>query len=182
MNLIRHVAAIVGLVFSCCCFAAFEPVINTTVCEVASNPPAFDHKLVRLSGDVTHGYKLFTLADTCKQNLSSIWLTYGGLISPPSIFNAEQSDVPRVQPLAIEGIETTLANDEEFKKFDKLVATMADRPQTRATLIGRYFAGHPEQVGEFKLWKGFGPMNCCTLLVVQQVVDAKSTDHQGKKK
>ena len=178
-QLIKHSVIIFFLLCPCLSFAAPEHVVNTTLCELASNPEAFNHKLVKLSGDVTHGYKLFTLADaTCKPNLSSIWLTYGGLVSAPSIFNAQQMDAPRFEKLAIDDISTMLVDDALFKKFNKLVSSMVDRPQVRVTLIGRYFAGHPEQIAGFKLWKGFGPMGCCTLLVIQQIVDVKSNSYK----
>lgn len=158
------------------CFAASEDVVTAKLCDVASNPEAYNHKLLKLSGNVTRGYKLFTLSGDCKPNLSSIWLSYGGLVSPPSIFNAQQMDAPRSEKLTIDSIPTTLMDDAVFQKFNQLISSMADRPQARVTLIGRYFAGHPEQIADYKLWKGFGPMGCCTLLVIQQVVSVKGNN------
>jgi len=179
MNInIEILVVVCSILFPLTCFGAPEQIVNTTVCELAANPEAFNHKLVKLSGDVTHGYKLFTLSAACKPNLSSIWLSYGGLVSPPSIFNPHQMDTPRSQQLVIEGIPTTLVDDALFKKFGNLVSGLSDRPQAKGTLIGRYFAGHPQQVAEYKIWKGFGPLECCTLLVIQQVVAVKNNNHK----
>ena len=169
-RLIKY-AAVVALLCPLLSFAAPEAIVSTNLCELVANPQAFNHKLVKVSGDVTHGYRIFTLTGECKPNSSSVWLEYGGLRDAPSVFNAQQVGQPRLQPLEIEGVSTTLVDDVLFEKFDHLVSSMSDHPQTSATLIGRYFAGHAEQVGEFKLWKGFGPLGCCTLLVIQQIVD-----------
>jgi hypothetical protein len=183
MNITTKLFAITSFIlFPLTVIGAPEQVVATTVCDLASNPEALNHKLVKLSGDVTHGYKLFTLNAACKPNLSSLWLTYGGLASPPSIFNPQQMEAPRSQQLVIEGIPTTLVDDALFKRFNKLISGMSDTPQARVTLIARYFAGHPQQIGEFKIWKGFGPLDCCTLLVIQKVVKVESNDHKQNSK
>lgn len=177
-RIIKQIAAIFAIVFPSLCFAQPEQIVSTTLCELVSNPEAFNHKLIKVSGDVTHGYRLFTLTGACKPNLSSVWLSYGGFINPPSIYNSQHVDQKRPQQLTIEGLQTTLVEDTLFKKFDEMVTDFSDRPEVTTTLIGRYFAGHQEQVGEYKLWKGFGPMDCCTLFVIQQVVTVKSKTHK----
>ena len=178
MNITAKLFVVACIVLPFTCFGAPEQPVDTTVCELASNPDAFNHKLVKLSGEITRGYKVFTLNAACKPNLSSIWLDYGGFINAPSVFNSQQRDTPRSQQLTIEGLPTTLVDDTPFRKFNTLISSMSDNPQVNATLIGRYFAGRPEQIGEFKLWKGFGPLQCCTLLVIQQVVEVKPNDQR----
>ncbi|HEX2586374.1 MAG TPA: hypothetical protein VHL14_14700 [Steroidobacteraceae bacterium] len=176
-QLLKKFAVACAMLFPASSFAASEEIVSTTLCELASHPDSFNHKLIKVAGEVTHGYRLFTLTDACKPNLSSIWLNYGGLVNPPSVFNPQQADAPRLQQMIVEGMPTTLLDDALFIKFDKMVSTMSDRPQAKATIVGRYFAGHPEQIGEFKLWKGYGPMNCCTLLVIQQVLQVEGISY-----
>lgn len=174
MKSIYNLVAIVAVLLPCLCFAKPEQIVNTTLCELSAYPAKFNHKLVKLSGNVTHGYRLFSFTDDgCQPNLSSIWLDYGGSVMAPSVYNPQHENEHRNQPLVIEGVPTTLVEDAQFKKFSDMIAGMSDKPQARVTLIGRYFAGHEVHVAGFDLWKGFGPLDCCTLLVIQKIVDVK---------
>ena len=42
--------------------ARCEDIVKTTVCEVVANPPAFDHKLIELTGYATEGMENFSLS------------------------------------------------------------------------------------------------------------------------
>ncbi len=131
----KQIAAVFAILFPCLCFAVPEHIVSTTLCELASNPDAFNHKLVKLSGDVTHGYRLFTLAATCKPNLSSIWLSYGGLINPPALFNSQQGNA-RSQRLVVEGIPPHWWTMHYLKNLTRQLPLWRTGPRYRLRLLG----------------------------------------------
>lgn len=176
---IKYVAAVFALSCSCLSFANSEPIVSTTLCKLVANPEAFNHKLVRLSGDVIHGFRQLTIStDGCKPNLSSVWLDYGGLVKAPSIYNQKDIDRSRSEPPAVEGISVPLIDDSLFRKFDEMIAEFSDKRRVGVTVIGRYFAGHQEQSSEYKFWNGYGRLGCCTLLMIQQIVEIKNHNHK----
>jgi hypothetical protein len=53
--------------------------VKVTVCQLATDPAAFNHKLVEVSGEVSHGFEEFSLsADHC----NGPWLEFGGSSTP----------------------------------------------------------------------------------------------------
>jgi hypothetical protein len=181
IKLTKHVAATIALLCSGLCYGSPDPeqIVSTTFCELASNPELFNHKLVKLSGDVTHRLRQLTIAtDGCMPNLSSVWLDYGGLIKAPSIYNSNEVDRTRTELPQVEGVSVPLVDDSLFRKFDEMIAGFSDEPKVRVTLIGRYFAGHQQQLSEYKFWNGYGRLGCCTLLMIQQIVEVTNHIHQ----
>lgn len=168
----KQLVIICAAIFPLACLGNTEKIINTNICEVATSPATFNHELIKLSGIVTHEFGLFTITDdNCKPHLSSIWLEYGGLIATPSVYKQQSTEQTRSTPLVVDGLSTTLVDDSLFKKFDKKVMDLSSPSPFRATLIGRYFAGHEEEPSPgFKIWGGYGRLGCCTMLVIQQVV------------
>lgn len=151
--------------------AAQEPVIETSICGVVADPSAFNHKLIKLTGDVTHGFKQLTIAaNDCKTNLTAIWLEYGGQLKAPSVYDPKDVDGKRDQRLVVEGIKTNLVNNPLFLKFDKMIAEWSYESHIKVTLIGRYFAGRHDQSSGFESWNGYGHQACCSLLVIEQVL------------
>ena len=60
---------------------AEEAAIDVPLCQLLSDPGAYDHKLIRVTGRVSRGFEDFGLHDpSCPEDktLTTIWLEYGG--------------------------------------------------------------------------------------------------------
>ena len=165
--------------FSCCaCALGFcEEPIDAAVCQVKANPPAYNHKLVRLTGFVSHDFEDFTFFDPSCPESPWVWLEYGGTTGSGTVYCCPGApDRKRRNKMVVEGISIPLIVDKQFREFDKAI-----QPPFRsgnhgaiihATLVGRYFAGQQSDLWKDKRWTGFGHMGCCTLLAIQQVEQA----------
>jgi hypothetical protein len=58
-----------------------------------------------------------------------------------------------------------------MKKLARLVKQPDYTISDRTTLVGRFFAGQRQAVAGKVMWAGYGHMGCCSLLVIQQVLD-----------
>lgn len=115
---------VLALLLACIC-AHSEEMLSTTTCEIIANPSAFNHKLVKLTGTVYQGMENFSLSVTsCEAekigNWTGIWVEYGG----------------SVRTLEIEGVQTSLLADNQFRSFDSQVKR---KGHASATFVGRYF-------------------------------------------
>src|ERR1700754_3361307 len=59
---------------------------KVSVCRLLEDPGAFNHKLVEVTGFVSHGFEDFTLFDPSCASWPAAWLDYGGLISSNTIY------------------------------------------------------------------------------------------------
>jgi hypothetical protein len=155
------------------CFAGVvrcEEATKVSVCQLKDNPPAFNHKLVEVTGFVSHGFEDFSVFDPACDSWPNIWLEYGGRVKSGTMYccgvTAERT---RIQELEIEDTSVPLLNDDEFQRFDTLIQI---RPSSlvHATMIGRFFAGKERKFPKETIWGGYGHMGCCSLLAIQQVV------------
>ena len=48
-----------------------------TVCQLKSDPARYNHKLVEVTGFISHGFEDFGLFDPKCESKNSIWLDYG---------------------------------------------------------------------------------------------------------
>ena len=124
---------------------------QTTVCQIKSNPAAFNHKVVQVTAFASHSSGNFTLFDPDCQSWPEIWLDYR----------------KRAKPAEIEGLSIPLVDDKPFRDFDRLIQRPPDSI-AYATLIGWFFAGGHGSGA--KPGPGYGNMGCCSLLLNQQVV------------
>lgn len=152
---------------------AIEEPRDVAFCDLGKDPVAFNHKLVRLTAFVTHGFEDFTLTDpNCSAALDhfSVWVTYGGKSRSNTMYccPGEGGQEARSESLAIEGIPVPLVSDTTFEKFTSLLKKEGDTT-ARATLVGRFFSGEKETIGGSTHWGGFGHMGCCRLFVIQRV-------------
>jgi hypothetical protein len=141
--------------------------VDVTVCKLLANPRAYDHKLIRVSGHVSFAFEEFTLTSAeCSVQQGRIWLDYGGTLKSRAI--PDGWGPRRENALTVEGITTTLAEDNAFTDLD---SSLHKPPGTslNATLVGRYFAGKPGTNG-IKEWRGFGMWGMFSLLLIQQVL------------
>jgi hypothetical protein len=142
-----------------------------TYCELSRDPAAYNHKLIRLTAFVTHGFEDFQIAEPdCPTQGFSIWLMYGGTAESNTMYccPGEAGAETRFEPLTIEGINIPLVRDQTFRQFADLLREESDTT-VRTTIEGTFFSGRNVQFGESTRWRGFGHMGCCSLFVIQRV-------------
>jgi hypothetical protein len=152
-----------------------EEVVKTTICQVIADPPAFNHKLIELSGYASEGMEQFSLSTRgChvpKDNLTGIWLEYGGRLKSGAKYCCGVSTArTRPNDLVIDGMTTAVIEDDNFRAFD---AQVYPTGTAKVTLVGRFFAGTRQDSAPglgMHLWGGYGHFGMFTLLVIQQVV------------
>lgn len=150
-----------------------QPPRSVTLCQLAKDPAAYNHALVRISGTASQGFEDFTLHDpNCQPPISdnfSVWLAYGGKLKSGTVYccPGEGEKRQRTQPAEIEGIGVPLVNDAPLHRF---MSALRRKPHTaRATLIGVFFAGQRQQPGAEPTLPGYGHLGCCSLLVIEKV-------------
>jgi hypothetical protein len=126
-------------------------VIDTTVCDVLSNPQSFDGKIVRVKGVVITGFEEFAIKPSgCNQTVNTIWLAYPegtkGKAGPAALLRLQ---LGKNHPAAVTNVSrtaVTLDKNKDFKDFDNLLSTPAKTSgvclacvkfTVTATLVGR---------------------------------------------
>jgi len=178
----RYLRPIVVIGVLLICFSATlrgdEPV-RVTACDLKANPAAYNHRVVEVTGFVSHGFEDFGLFDPSCPSWPYVWLEYGGTKKSGTMYccgvSAERS---RPKEFVVEGIEVPLTTDEHFDAFDTLIHNPPDTV-VRTTLVGRFFAGKETRFpnGEVE-WRGYGHMGCCSLLAIQQVISVALHDRE----
>jgi hypothetical protein len=169
---ITAVTSLLALALAFSSASRSEEGVEVTVCQLLADPPAYNHKLVRVRGQVSFAFEEFTLhATDCKGRTGSIWLEYGGTVKSGAIPSGWTRT--RDQPLVIEGIPTVLVEDSAFQTFDDSIHKPPSA-SVAATFIGRYFAGKAG-AGGVKEWRGYGMWGMYSLLVIQQVISSDAT-------
>ena len=144
---------------------------EVTYCELSKNPAEFNRTFVRLTGFVTHGLEDFEIHDpACRTQGFSIWLMYGGTAESNTVYccPGEASRESRGAPVTVEGITLPLEQDQPFQQFRALLRREPDTTAS-TTLVGTFFSGKRELSGADAIWRGYGHMGCCSLLVIQRV-------------
>jgi len=141
-----------------------------SVCQLKSDPKAYNQKLVEVTGFVSHGFENFSIFDPACESWPDPWLEYGGTTASGTIYCCGvTSERSRPQPLVVEGITVDLFKDARLKEFDKLIQSGTDSV-VHATIVGRFFAGELITTPVASFWGGYGHMGCCPLLAIQQIV------------
>ena len=150
---------------------------QTTICDLKKDPAAFNHKLVKLTGFVSHGFEDFAVYDPECSDWPQIWVEYGGTQGSNTMYCCGRpAKETRPSDVSVENIKIPLVNDEQFQRFNQMLEKEYDSTM-RATIIGRYFSGSQEKYPNGKVgWSGYGHMGCCSLLVIQQVVSIDPHD------
>lgn len=149
---------------------------EVTYCELSRDPAAYNHKVVRLTAFVTHGFEDFQIADPdCYTQGFSIWAMYGGSITSGTTYccPGESASKRRAEPLTIEGIQIPLVDDVTFEKFTDLLKRETDTT-VRLTVVGMFFSGEKQTINGRTRWGGAGHLGCCSLLVIERVVSFES--------
>jgi hypothetical protein len=147
---------------------AAEEAIAVSLCELASDPAAYNHKLIEISGRVSRGFEAFTLSDESCGNSNAVWLEMGGTKGAEVMYCCNVPVEPeRQSPLIVEDIETSIVRDELLTRFDAITKGSGS---AQTTIVGRFFAGIEETLPRGKRWMGYGHMGFFSLLVIEQVL------------
>jgi hypothetical protein len=153
------------------------------LCQLKNDPPAYNHKLVEVEDFVSHDFEDFSLFDPACPAWPDIWLEYGGKSKSDTIYCCgPTAGKTRPHELKMEDIAIPLVENDQFRKFDKLIQppfrSGTHGAIVHATIVGRFFAGRKQTYPNGKTaWAGFGHMGCCSLLAIQEI---KSVDPQDR--
>jgi hypothetical protein len=152
---------------------AVEEPRKVTYCELAKDPAAYNHALVRLTAFVTHGFEDFQLAEpNCASpaHRFSVWVMYGGKAESNTVYccPGEAGAKTRPDSLTVEGVQVPLVDDQTFQQFTALLEKEPDTT-VRVTVVGRFFSGVSQTLNGSTYWQGFGHLGCCSLFVIQRV-------------
>jgi len=146
---------------------------NVSFCELAKDPAAYNHALIRVTAFITHGFEDFSLADPNCPALPhrfGVWIMYGGKTRSDTVYccPGERGEQTRSESLQIEGVPIPLVDDLVFQHFKELLKQEPDTT-VHVTVTGRFFLGEKQTSGGPTSWGGFGHLGCCSLLVIQKV-------------
>lgn len=143
--------------------------VKVSLAQLYRDPAAYNHKLIKMSGVISHGFEQFTLTDPNCPQRCGIWLEYGGKLASGTMYCCGVSAArEREESLIIDNIPIPLLQDEKFRKFDELLQGQP-KSALKATIVGRFFAGEKTELGTETRWTGFGHFGCCSLLAIQEV-------------
>jgi hypothetical protein len=181
----KPVRATVTVLAWALCFAVAAPGQESaeavTVCQLQNDPPAYNHKLVEVTGFVSHDFEEFSLYDPTCPSVRPVWLEYGGKSKSGTMYCCGVTpDRSRPRELVIENIPVPLTRDNRFLEFDRLIQPpfkSGDHGSVvHATLRGRFFAGQLIHYPKTTFWGGYGHMGCCSLLAIQAVESVSPQD------
>jgi hypothetical protein len=147
-------------------------------CKLASDPSAFDGKLIRVRGTLNVHFEDFSVGFRNCETAQGIWLAFGGDV--PGIVASTVNDSFRKpgSDISVNGASYGIKKDDSFHKlYASIAARHGEKPNysVTATLTGMFFAGEetktPKGVTNFI---GYGHLGCCALLVIMQVSDVES--------
>jgi len=176
MTILERALCVFTFVLFVVAFGACEEPTKATVCQLKSDPSAYNHKLVEVTGFASHAFEDFTLSDPNCPLWPGVWLEYGGKVSSETTYCCGvSSNRHRSHELSVEHIPIPLIEDQQFQDFDKSIQPPFQKGTGGAvrhvTLVGRFFSGRLIQYPKVHEWGGCGHMGCCTLLAIQQVKD-----------
>lgn len=149
-----------------------------TVCQLKSDPAKYNHKLVEVTGFISHGFEDFGLFDPECESKNSIWLDYGGKKASNTMYCCGVTPShTRPDQALVDNISIPLVDDERFKQLDKLIRSEYDLVM-HGTIVGRFFSGEQVSYPGGVFWSGYGHMGCCMLLMIQQVVSVDPHDRR----
>jgi hypothetical protein len=160
---------------ACCAAALFvaasayaqEPE-KVTACDLKNHSGDYNHKLIEVTGFVSHGFENFTLYDPGCSAWPEVWLEYGGTVNSGTVYCCATEAHTRTAEPVIENVPIPLVNDSAFREFDAMIQGAPDT-MVHATIVGTYFAGNGGK-------GGFGHLGCCTLLMIQQIAQVDPHD------
>ena len=168
-RLVAALASIFALLSAAPVVALAEEPEKVAVCALKADPAAYNHRLIEVTGFVSHGFEDFSLFDPECLPWMGVWLEYGGTVKSGTMYCCgPTAGRSRRKPLIVEKIPIPLVRDDTFERFDNLIQRHRS-VVLHATLVGRFFAGQRVAGENGQSWEGYGHMGCCSLLAVQQV-------------
>jgi hypothetical protein len=156
--------------------ASGEP-LGVALCQLLADPAAYNHQLVRVTGNVRHGLEgVFRLEDpACKDGANNGKGPRGAHLEMGGTVDRVET---QIEDSELQKFKTRLVEDIELEKFNSLL--MHRGPDILwVTLVCRYFSGTPHtwpngttswelRSGDDVVVSSAGPLR--PLLVIQQVV------------
>jgi hypothetical protein len=111
--------------------AAHQKPVDSTICAILANPPAFNNKMVRIRGSFVGNFEYSELNDPACHG--ALWLRYSpstlvASVEPTNVLGSEDSEGKRILPVPV-----VLVRDSKFERFNALVRM---NPTDRVPLIG----------------------------------------------
>ena len=159
-----------------------------TLCALRKNPERWDHKLIRVTAYVTHGYEESEIVDPAcgdSRDGSEVWMEYGGQIGSGTMYFGSASPRHREKDLVVEAVSLPLLNDAKFKTLDGMLQSMPHSQGVvvvAATVEGGFFSGKAHKQGESQTFGGFGHFGCCSLFVIEKVDSVAERPLDAKEK
>jgi hypothetical protein len=177
-------------------FSLPAQIVDTTVCEILTNPQSFDGKIVRIKGVVIAGFEEFAIRGAgCNQTIDAIWLAYPegtkGKAGPAAFLRLQ---LGKNHPAVVTNVSrgpVALDKNKDFKNFDNLLSSPAKtngmclgcvKFTVAATLVGRLDGAKDtglirDNGGKVIGLSGFGNLNRYSArLVLQSVSEVSSQE------
>ena len=156
---------------------------SVTVCQLKSDPAAYNHKLVEVTAFVSHAFEDFSLFDPTCSSWPSVWLEYGGKAKSGTMYCCGVTpDRHRPKELVVEQMPIPLTDNDQFREFDRVIQPPFRSGRygaiAHATVVGRFFAGRQLHYPKATFWGGFGHMGCCSLLAIQEIKSVSPQDRE----
>lgn len=144
MTMVSRFFCIFAFAFCAMSVATCEEPIKATACQLKSDPPAYNHKLVEVSSFVSHDFEDFTLFDPACPSWPPVWLEYGGTFNSRTTYCCgEAAGRNRPKELVVEGVPVPLVINDQFEQFDKAIQPPFHSGRygavVHATLVGRFW-------------------------------------------
>lgn len=150
---------------------------EVSICQLLRDPGKYNQKLVKLTAFFSLGFEDSGVYDLQCDSRFGIWYDFGGTSSTGTMYCC--GVVPsrtRPEQISIENISIPLIADQNFQTLDRL---LRDKGLVRAGVIGRFFSGEKSTAPNGRdFWGGYGHMGCCSLFMIQQVVNVEDPDRR----
>ena len=171
-------------------------IVDSTVCDILTNPQSFDGKIVRIKGVVIAGFEEFAIRGSgCSQTINAIWLAYpegtNGKAGPAAFLRLQLGKNHPAIITSVGRAPLTLDKNKDFKEFDNALSTPAKTSglclgcpkfTVTATLVGRLDGTNDtglirDSDGKVIGLSGFGNLNRYNArLVLQSVSEISSQE------
>src|SRR5260370_8423474 len=91
---------------------------RVTICQLKSDPAKYNHKLIEVTGFISHGFEDFGLFDPMCEAKGNIWLDYGGTKASDTMYCcgvAPSHTIP--QNVSVDGKTIPLVHNDPFTTF-----------------------------------------------------------------
>lgn len=167
---------------------ASAQVVDTSVCDILSNPTAFDGKIVRIKGTAVAGFDEFFIKDSGCQGKGGVWLAYpersDAKAGPVAILTLQLAKNNPASVQAPKRVPVQVDKNKDFKQFDSLLSAPYKgkgmclgcvRNTVSATFVGRLDGSQVTGLerndsGKVIAVHGFGNMNRYNARLVLQSV------------